>query len=54
MKKTMICFMLLFILISGCENQVGGDYFFKYIDQSELKKNKSKANKLKELRRLYN
>lgn len=35
MKKLIIILTLLFIILSGCENQVGGDYFFDHIDQLE-------------------
>ena len=35
MIKKIIIFMLLFILLSGCANTIGGDIFFNHMDQLE-------------------
>ncbi|WP_249869991.1 DUF4363 family protein [Oceanobacillus saliphilus] len=35
MKKFLFIFMALLILLSGCTNKVGGDYFFKQINMLE-------------------
>ncbi|GGP09180.1 DUF4363 family protein [Oceanobacillus neutriphilus] len=56
MKKIIIIFTLIFIILSGCTNQVGGDHFFNQIDklekaiaQPEWSKVTSQAEELKQM-----
>ncbi|MCT1903041.1 DUF4363 family protein [Oceanobacillus sojae] len=56
MKKIIIFFTLIFIILSGCSNQVGGDHFFQQIDkleqaieQPEWSKITSQAEELKKM-----
>ncbi|MFD1386477.1 DUF4363 family protein [Oceanobacillus oncorhynchi subsp. oncorhynchi] len=46
MKKQIIIFTLLFIVLSGCENQVGGNYFFDHTDQLEQSLNEPKWDEI--------
>ncbi|GIO24342.1 DUF4363 family protein [Oceanobacillus sp. J11TS1] len=46
MKKITIVFILLLSMLSGCSNQVGGNDFFKHIEQLEQSLDASNWNKI--------
>lgn len=57
MKKRIILLALLFIMLSGCSNQVGGEYFFHHIDELEQALDQLNWNKItlqaEELKDIY-
>ncbi|PAE29156.1 hypothetical protein CHI07_10580 [Paenibacillus sp. 7884-2] len=57
MKKIKILLASLAILLAGCTNQVGGDYFFNHIDQIEQEIDQSNWDKIAvqtdELKKMY-
>ncbi|WP_179134506.1 DUF4363 family protein [Oceanobacillus timonensis] len=57
MKKVIIFFVLLFITLPGCSNQVGGDHFFEHIDELEQTIGQSEwdtvTSQAEELKKMY-
>ncbi|WP_339228895.1 DUF4363 family protein [Oceanobacillus sp. FSL K6-2867] len=57
MKKLILFFTLLTIILTGCENQVGGEYFFEHVDQLEHSIDKLEWDKIstqaEELKSMY-